>query len=79
MSKQQQSAAWFPAVRTGTGTDVFTVRLAATMAQAGLGTENFDIAMGGVPGRRYEADRTGISCVGYHGRVCGRANWFRRT
>src|SRR5262245_25262936 len=34
-----EAAVWFPTVRTGTGTDVFTVRMASALRQRGVRTE----------------------------------------
>lgn len=39
MSTQGMPAVWFPAVRTGTGTEVFTERLAAGLERRGIRTE----------------------------------------
>lgn len=39
LSRRQSPAVWFPAVRTGTGTDVFTERLADALAERGIRTE----------------------------------------
>lgn len=36
MNDQAEPAIWFPAVRTGTGTDVFTERLAAGLTERGI-------------------------------------------
>ena len=39
MNDSSQPAVWFPAIRTGTGTDVFTERLVAGLRNRGLRTE----------------------------------------
>ena len=47
MSEQTAPAIWFPAVRTGTGTDVFTERLVAGLQARGYDDAGIRKILGG--------------------------------